>query len=465
MKHLKSSKNMNLLQLDRTKKSCNVNPHNLLLLFFLGMFSQVKAQYFPPITGNQWDTLSPQRFGYCSDRIDSLYQLLDAKKSKAFILIKDGKIVLEKYFDNFTQDSLWYWASAGKTLTSAVVGVLEEQGKLTLTEPSNKYLGAGWTSLQKNQEDSITIWHQLTMTTGLDDAPATADCTDPSCLTYKAAVGKRWSYHNAPYTLLDKVISSSSGKTLNQVILNEFTLTTGLKVAYIKMGLNNVAVSTPRNFARFGLLLLNGGKWGNSQIIPASYYSQMVSSSQSMNPSYGFLTWLNGKDKFMIPQSQLRFNGDCMIGGPSDLIMALGKDGQQIQVSPSENMVWIRMGEAPDSKTPLVNFTLGAEIWDQINQLKCNTTDVDAIENSIPSLRFPNPIRRGESLNLLEGNSNLNTNLNPKSSDFKNVYSISLVDALGRVYFLQSDVIPINMATGVYQLRVGNVTSRVLIVD
>ncbi len=446
-----------------------------VFLFFLGMFFQAKAQYFPPLSGNQWDTLSPQRFGYCKDRIDSLYQLLDSKNSKAFILIKDGKIVLEKYFDNFTQDSLWYWASAGKTLTSAVVGVLQGQGKLSLTEPSSKYLGSGWTSLQKTQEDSITIWHQLTMTSGLDDAPSTADCTDPSCLVYKAPVGKRWAYHNAPYTLLDKVISNSSGKTLNQVILNEFTLTTGLKVAYVKMGLNNVAVSTPRNFARFGLLLLNQGKWGNNQIIPAAFYAQMVNSSQVLNPSYGFLTWLNGKDKFMIPQSQLRFNGDCMVGGPSDLIMALGKDGQQIQVSPSQNLVWIRMGEAPDSKTALVNFSLGSDIWEKINQLTCNSADLNQINKMV--LRFSNPVKKGESLKILDQiaylnvSSNRSDNSNHTADGFaypiQNIteIKIQLVDALGRTIPLQSDIIPNFLPSGVYQLQVGDWASKIVVED
>lgn len=456
-----------------------------VLLFFLGMFFQAKAQYFPPLTGNQWDTLSPQRFGYCKDRIDSLYQLLDSKNSKAFILIKDGKIVLEKYFDNFTQDSLWYWASAGKTLTSSVVGVLQGQGKLSLTDPSSKYLGSGWTSLQKAQEDSITIWHQLTMTSGLDDAPSTADCTDPSCLVYKAPVGERWAYHNAPYTLLDKVISNASGKTLNQVILNEFTASAGLKVAYIKMGLNNVAVSTPRNFARFGLLLLNQGKWGNNQIIPTTYYAQMVNSSQALNPSYGFLTWLNGKDKFMIPQSQLRFNGDCMVGGPSDLIMALGKDGQQIQVSPSQNVVWIRMGEAPDSKTALVNFSLGADIWEKINQLTCNSADLNHLDKKF--LRFPNPIKRGESLGILNQISNVNldsyhsVNYDQTEGGFTNSalngpavndpalhaaeIKIQLVDALGRTILLPSDIIPEYIASGVYLLQIGNWTSKIVVVD
>jgi CubicO group peptidase (beta-lactamase class C family) len=413
-----------------------------LLVFFLGTLSSLKAQYFPPVTGNQWDTLSPARFGYCNDRIDSLYELLDQQNSKAFILIKDGKIVLEKYFDKFTQDSLWYWASAGKTLTAAVVGVLEGQGKLQLTDKTHQYLGKGWTSLTQIQEDSITVRHQLTMTTGLDDAPATADCTSPSCLKYKAAVGTRWAYHNAPYTLLDQVISAASGKTLNQVIFSEFTGATGLKVAYIKVGDNNVAFSTPRNFARFGVLLLNGGKWGSKQIIPSNYFAAMTASSQSLNPSYGYLTWLNGKDKFMIPQSQFKFNGDCMPGGPSDLIMALGKDGQQIMVSPSENLVWIRMGESPDTKNPLVNFALGEEIWQKVNQLNCGSSSTGGIAKDV--LIFPNPAKRGTSINIKYG---------------------MLTDFLGRQFALENGHIPVSLAAGIYQLNAGGRNQKLVITD
>jgi len=413
-----------------------------LLVFFLGTLSSLKAQYFPPVTGNQWDTLSPARFGYCNDRIDSLYELLDQLNSKAFILIKDGKIVLEKYFDKFTQDSLWYWASAGKTLTAAVVGVLEGQGKLQLTDKTHQYLGKGWTSLTQIQEDSITVRHQLTMTTGLDDAPATADCTSPSCLKYKAAVGTRWAYHNAPYTLLDQVISAASGKTLNQVIFSEFTGATGLKVAYIKLGDNNVAFSTPRNFARFGVLLLNGGKWGSKQIIPSNYFAAMTASSQSLNPSYGYLTWLNGKDKFMIPQSQFKFNGDCMPGGPSDLIMALGKDGQQIMVSPSENLVWIRMGESPDTKNPLVNFALGEEIWQKVNQLNCGSSSTGGIAKDV--LIFPNPAKRGTSINIKDG---------------------MLTDFLGRQFALENGHIPVSLAAGIYQLNAGGRNQKLVILD
>lgn len=411
------------------------------MLFLLG--SRLTAQtYFPPITGGQWDTLSPERFGYCEARIDSLYAVLDRNHSKAFILIKDGKIVLEKYFDQFTQDSNWYWASAGKTLTAAVIGILEGQKALSLTDKTSMYLGASWTSLPKNVEDSITIWHQLTMTSGLDDAPATADCTDPSCLTYKAPVGQRWAYHNAPYTLLDQVIAGASGKTLNQLIYSELTLQMGLKVLYLKIGSNNVAFSTPRNFARFGVLLLNQGKWGAKQLIPSGYFKDMVASSQNLNPSYGYLTWLNGKDKFMVPQSQFRFSGDCMQGGPSDLYMALGRDGQQIHVSPSQNLVWIRMGASPETKSPLVSMDLGAEIWEQINALPCNNVEISNLK--IPQDMFPNPLMAGSEIPIEKG---------------------ILVDVSGRIKHFSNGRLPVQIAAGVYQVSWNGGSRRVVVVD
>ncbi|HAT63910.1 MAG TPA: serine hydrolase, partial [Flavobacteriaceae bacterium] len=61
----------------------------------------------------------------------------DANDTKAFILLKDGKIVLEQYFDDFTAESNWYWASAGKTLTATMVGIAQQEGFLDITNPTS----------------------------------------------------------------------------------------------------------------------------------------------------------------------------------------------------------------------------------------------------------------------------------------------------------------------------------------
>src|SRR5437879_3822241 len=171
----------------------------LLLIALLGLSCSKKsdpapssAQYFPPTSGT-WETVTPASLGWNEAAISDLTSYLNTTNTRAFILLKDGKIVLEQYAGTqltssaaFTSSSLWYWASAGKTLTSAVVGIANANGKINLDVKTSDYLGTGWTSLTSAQESKITVRHQLTMTTGLDDysggATGDSDCTDPSCL-------------------------------------------------------------------------------------------------------------------------------------------------------------------------------------------------------------------------------------------------------------------------------------------
>ena len=96
----------------------------LTIIALTSLFQATKAQtlYFPPVsTTATWDTISPASLGWCTNEIDALYDYLQQQDTKGFIVLKDGKIVLEKYFGTFTKDSLWYWASAGKTITSFLV--------------------------------------------------------------------------------------------------------------------------------------------------------------------------------------------------------------------------------------------------------------------------------------------------------------------------------------------------------
>ena len=369
-----------------------------LTLFLISTTVSFGQSYFPPKTGT-WDTLSIKRFDYCQERIDSLYDFLAKSNSKSFILMYDGKIVLEKYFGTFTKDSNWYWASAGKTLTGFSVGIAQTEGKLNLTDKSSKYLGTGWTSLTQAQEDKITVWNQLSMTTGLKDNVADADCTLPACLQFADDAGNRWAYHNAPYTLLDKVMETATGTTMNLYVYQKIANPIGMKGIYFKSGYNNVYASDSRSMARFGLLLLNKGKWNGTPILTdTNYLNSMTSTSQAINNSYGLLTWLNGKQSFMLPQSQLVFPGSISPDGPDDAFMALGKNGQLINVSPSNKMVWIRMGNAPGEVSlipPMYNNT----IWKYINGLTCSSNGVNVPQKNQAQV-FPNPVESGQTVHF-----------------------------------------------------------------
>jgi CubicO group peptidase (beta-lactamase class C family) len=364
----------------------NITP----LLLFIPILGIAQNLYFPPTSGNNWDSISPQSLNWCQSKIDSLYSFLETNNTKAFILLKDGKIVLEKYFGTHTQSSAWYWASAGKTLTSFLIGIAQQEKYLSISDTTSKFLGKDWTNCTPEQEDKITIRNQLTMTSGLDDGVADHYCTLDTCLVYKADAGTRWAYHNGPYTLLDGVIENATGSTLNNYATQKLKNPTGMTGTFITVDYNHVFYSTARSMARFGLLLLNKGNWNGNQILTdTAYFRQMTNSSQNLNLSYGYLTWLNGKSTYMIPQLQFVFNGFLFPNAPADLYAAMGKNGQFINVLPSKNMVWVRMGDAPDNSD--VPFLLNDQVWQHLNVLECSPLRVIETRNNTEVNIFPNP--------------------------------------------------------------------------
>jgi CubicO group peptidase (beta-lactamase class C family) len=326
--------------------------------------------YFPPSGITEWQTTTAASLGWDNTALNNLYPYLQSKGTKAFIILKGGKMVTEKYFGTFTADSLWYWASAGKTMTGFLVGIAQQEGLLNINDHTSKYLGTGWTSEPVGKENLITLKNQLTMTTGLDDGVADPDCTLPGCLVFKANAGTRWAYHNAAYTLLDAVVEKASGLSYNAYFQQKIRDKIGMNGLWVKTpNSNNIFYSNPRSMARFGLLLLNKGKWNTTAILSdTNYFHSQVNTSQNINLSYGYLTWLNGKSSNMLPQSQIVFPGAIIPNAPADLFAALGKNDQKIYVVPSQQLVIIRLGNTAGGVKP-AGSDFDNELWGKLKAI------------------------------------------------------------------------------------------------
>ncbi|MFM2285987.1 MAG: hypothetical protein RLZZ543_1484 [Bacteroidota bacterium] len=364
------------------------------LLLFLGLTTaHSQTLYFPPLVGATWQTTTTEELGWCADSLPALIDYVGQNNSKAFLILKDGKLWVEAYYGTFTRDSLWYWASAGKSLTGFMVGMAKEQGFIDINAPSSQYLGNGWTSETPQQEANITVLNQLTMTSGLNDGVASPDCTIDTCLEYLADAGTRWAYHNAPYTLLDGVMSGATGSTVNQFFGSNVRNRLGMGLSgYVMTGENNVMFSTARAFARFGLMVLNRGVWNQDTLMhDMNYFDAMTNTSQNLNLSYGYLWWLNGKASYMMPGSQIVFPGSLIPNAPADMFSALGKNCQYLNIVPSKGIVLVRMGDDPDGIVGLVPTVLDNEIWRRLNLIMCDNplSNQEASSKSIKV--FPNP--------------------------------------------------------------------------
>jgi CubicO group peptidase (beta-lactamase class C family) len=322
------------------------------------------AMYFPPNSGTVWETKSIQALNWNQAAVQPLLDYLQLKNSKGFIILVNGRIVLENYFNGHTATTPFYWASAGKTLTSTMVGIAKQENLINLDAKVSQYIGANWTSETLSKENLITSRNLLTMTSGLNDA---TDAVDPASLTYTADAGMRWAYHNV-YVKLQDVVAQVSGGTFENYFNTKLKTRIGMDGNWIQVGNNSVYTSTTRSMARFGLFALNQGSWNGTSILNSTYFNEATTTSQNINLSYGYLWWLNGKTSFHLPQSQLSFPGSIIPAGPNDMFMALGKNDQKIYVIPSKKMVVIRMGDAADTSN-LALSDFDNVLWGKINAL------------------------------------------------------------------------------------------------
>lgn len=361
----------------------------ITLILFIG-FGQTFAQntpYFPPVSGNSWDTLPPDSLNWCQPKIDSLYTFLDSIDTKSFIVLKDGKIVLEKYFNTYTIDSTFSWYSAAKSFRAVLVGKAQEEGFFDINDTTSNYLGSGWSSLSQAQEDSILIKHQISMTTGLDETNFL--CVVPSCLNYVAPAGSRWAYHNGPYSLTKNILETTTGMT-NNAYSNLLENQIGMNGFWLSFLGNSSYYSTGRDMARFGLLVSNNCIWNNDTIIKdTAYLNQMLTSSQSLNPAYGYLWWLNGQSHYISPSSPIIIPGSISPDAPSDIYVAAGSYGQFISISNSTGLIMVRQGLSDTGN--YTEFGMHNEIWKKIMKLSCPPLSVTS-NNKEQSIKFyPNP--------------------------------------------------------------------------
>lgn len=323
--------------------------------------------YFPPNSTDIWETTSLTDLEWNENELQPLLDYLKIKNTKSFMILYNGRIVegTESYMNGHTATTPWYWASAGKTLTSTVTGIAQEEGLININHKVSDYLGTGWTSAPLEKENLITCKNLLSMNSGLDDS--LGDDVSPTGLQYVADAGTRWAYHNV-YVKMQDVVAQASNQTWNSYFNAKLRDPIGMTGSWFQLGDLSVYASTTRSMARFGLMIYAKGKWENNQIISESFLNDATNTSQNINQAYGYLWWLNGKSSFHLPQSQLEFPGELIPNAPSDMFAALGKNDQKIYVVPSKKLVVIRMGDAADGE----NFALSNfdnDLWAKINAL------------------------------------------------------------------------------------------------
>jgi CubicO group peptidase (beta-lactamase class C family) len=187
-------------------------------------------------------------------------------------------------------------------------------------------------------------------------------------MEYSTDAGSRWAYHQGAFTLLQAIVTNSTEKPFVSYYNEKLRDKIGMNGTWNPLGFLNLYSSTTRSMARFGLLIQNKGVWNEQTIVSEAYYTEMTNTSQNLNPSYGYLWWLNGKENYMGTSSQEVVQGSLVPNAPDDMFVALGANDQKIYVVPSKGLVIVRCGESAGAEQ-LGLSSFDNELWGKINQV------------------------------------------------------------------------------------------------
>lgn len=332
---------------------------SVLILFFLACSYLVQAetsvveQSYPE---DSWLTVDPAQIGWNEDLLNDALNYAKQQRSSSVVVVHRGKILAEGHWqprgsrffralsagEDNSGHAIEDVASMQKSIVAILIARAKEEGLLELDAPVSDYLGKGWSNASPEQELAITVKHLLSMTSGLDPA-----------LTFKAAAGELWQYNTRAYSQLVSILEKTSQQTIGDLTEEWLTRKIGMadsswaKRSWVRanMDANELGfVTTAPDMARLGMLMLSNGAWDGQSVIAAEPLNKTHRPSQTLNPSYGFLWWLNGQP--VLKSGELTRQG-LVPSAPGDMYSAFGALGRRLYVVPSMELVVTRLGDAP----------------------------------------------------------------------------------------------------------------------
>lgn len=313
--------------------------------------------YWP--TPRAWETVAPTEAGMETARLEEALAFAKERHSSGVVVVRGGRIVAERYWRGWTSETASDMCSAQKSISSTLVGIAIDSGIIKGVDESTSDFLTEWKGTPKEQ---ITLRHLLSMASGLYSSRRSdlwrglraADQTTYALRLPQAhPPGTSWAYNNPVYGLLNTLLERATGKTRDQFARERLFEPLGMthsKCEWITLsprwGLKHHGIrSSCRDMARFGLLILRGGRWQDRQIVSEAYVRDATRPSQNLNPAYGYLFWLNGSQTHRLPYEDNLREGMLFPGCPPDTIAALGAKDSKIYVVPSLDLVVTRLGE------------------------------------------------------------------------------------------------------------------------
>ena len=274
---------------------------------------------------------------------------LAAIQTTSFLVIENGEIILEEYFGEHTASTRSNTFSAAKSFIGLSVGIAKDKGFISSFDDTiSNYL-----PFEIRGAEQVTIRHLLAMSSDLNWSESGANPFSDNAKAYYGNTlsdvmestsfgekpGKNFNYSSGNSQLLGYILKEATGMKptdfVEKYIWSKVSSENDLSWSLDDEGGMEKAFcciyATTRDYAKFGKLLLNEGKWGSETLIDSSTLAELTSPFSNETPQYGLHFWL--------------------LDDPEHpAFYARGILGQYIIVIPSLEMVVVRTGHQRKEK-------------------------------------------------------------------------------------------------------------------
>lgn len=291
----------------------------------------------------------------------NLLDYLRNQNSTGFLVVQDGKVLVEKNWpapEGDRQFSMFVYgktkqgalledvASQQKSFVSVLFAIAIDKGLIDVEKPVSAYIEAGWSKATPEQEGKIRVIDVLTMSSGLNDKFA-----------YAAPAGTVFYYNTPVYAVTKRILAAAVNQPLDTITRDWLTAPAGMNdtawrkrpAALASVGNDTGLVTTPRDTAQFGLMVLHGGVSNDGKRVVSEATLKAMFTPSATNPAYGRLWWLNGS-AYTVSALAGRKEGPLIAAAPTDTVAALGAFDRRLYVVPSRKLVVVRTGAAAGDK-------------------------------------------------------------------------------------------------------------------
>lgn len=283
---------------------------------------------------------------------------------RAIVVVKNGRIVAERYGEGFAAGTPLLGWSMTKTVNAALVGTVVGAGKLSVGQSG---LLTQWDG---DGRARITLGDLLGMSSGLAFNEDYGDVTDVTRMLYlepdmagfagsmpaTAGPGEEFSYSSGTANLLARIWQNAVGDPALAAAWPRDHLFAPLGMASATLEMDargtftgsSYLYATGHDWVRFGQMLLQDGVWNGSPLLPPGWVAMMRTANPVSDSGFGAeytkgQMWMRGPEG-LTPAGE---DPDKGFDLPPDTVWALGHDGQSMAIIPSKQLIVLRLGLTP----------------------------------------------------------------------------------------------------------------------